>query len=211
MIWRKLFFICVLSFIASIFWWFSSLGCVNFPELSTLRSGDIIFMRGISFRSAIVRLLEGVDSDYSHVGLVVIDGGLPYVIHVEPSRNPTSDRVVKESWSAIITPKRIKGAAVFRLVSCYPGTVPKKAARVALQFAREARPFDHDFDLHTPEKLYCTELVWLAYMNAGVDLRGFSFGTERKYLLPADLIKSGFLRNINSAELPSNKSASVAR
>lgn len=196
MAWRRLLLFSTLALLACMAWCMSSPDQVSFREPPNLHSGDIVLIRGISFRSGIVRLLEGVGSDYSHVGLVVIEGGHPFVIHADPSHTAAYDRVIKESWGALITPTRISGATVLRLAACYPGTAPAAAARAALRFAWEARPFDHDFDLHTPEKLYCTELVWRAYMDAGIDLRGSSFGPDRKYLLPSDIIKSGFVRDI---------------
>lgn len=197
MAWRRHVLFNTLAFMSAMVWWSSPHGRVRFPQSSHLQSGDVVFMTGISFRSGLVRLLEGYAGDYSHVGLVVIEGGHPFVIHADPSLNSAHDRVQKEPWGAIITPTRISGAAVFRLAASYPNTAPGKAASVALQFAREALSFDHDFDLRTPEKLYCTELVWRAYMAAQIDLRGSSFGSDRKYLLPSDLINSGFLRKLD--------------
>jgi hypothetical protein len=104
---------------------------------------------------------------------------------------------VREPWDAVISPERIAGATVFRVEEASaPAAVGGKAAAVAQQFWRDALPFDHAFDLATPERLYCTELVWRAYMAARVDLRGGAFGSGRRYLLPSDLIESGLLREI---------------
>ncbi len=195
--WRRLLLLSALALGACVVWRIASPDRDSFPDPSALQSGDIVFIRGISFRSGVVRLLEGAGSDYSHVGLVVIESGRPSVIHADPSSNPANDRVVTESWFALIAPTRIRGATVFRLADRYTRAAPATAARVALGFAREALPFDHDFDLHTSQKLYCTELVWRAYVAAGIDLMGSSFGADRKYLLPSDLIASGFLRDID--------------
>lgn len=193
---RRLLFVGILVFLVCIVWWHSSPDKVRFPEPANLQSGDIVLIRGISFRSGIVRLLEGVGSGYSHVGLVVVENGHPFVIHADPSGRAAYDRVIKEPWHALITPARIGGATVFRLAAGYPANAPEVAALAALQFAVEARPFDHDFDLLTPRKLYCTELVWRAYKDAGIDLSGPSFGNDRQYLFPSDLIESGFLCDV---------------
>lgn len=148
-------------------------------------------------RSTVVRLFEGTDGDYSHVGIIVIERGQAFIIHANPSDDSRTDRVIKEPWHAVISPRRITDAAIFRLADVTTArTVGFVAAGVAHQFEREALPFDHDFDLFTPRKLYCTELVWRAYMAAGIDLRGHSFGSDRRYLLPSDLIKSGLLREV---------------
>ena len=135
--------------------------------------------------------------DYSHVGIVVIEDGRPYVIHVDPSNNPITDRVVKEPLQILITPKRIRGASVFRLVDAPQlNKAILEASLTAKRFLREQLPFDHEFDLATPQKLYCTELIWRAYLTAGIDLCPGSFGQGRKYLLPADLIRSGLLQEV---------------
>jgi hypothetical protein len=153
-----------------------------------------VFIRGKSIRSAIVRLFEGSSRAYSHVGLVVLENGRPFIIHADPTDDVTTDRVVKEPWDAVISRKRITAATIFRLAdSSASDKLGIQASTVAEQFWRDALPFDHEFDLTTPQKLYCTELVWRAYMAAGIDLRGSSFGSDRKCLLPSDLIKSGLL------------------
>jgi len=169
----------------------------DLPSSDRIQSGDIVFIRGKSIRSAVVRLLEGGNSDYSHVGIIVLENGTFFIVHASPAPDATGDRVIKEPWDAIISPSRIAAAAVFRLTD--PSKASRlglQAAKVAQQFERDALPFDHDFDLMTRRKLYCTELVWRAYLATGIDLRGSSFGSSRRYLLPLDLIKSGLLRDI---------------
>lgn len=169
-------------------------GDSDLPSPDGIRSGDVVFIRGKSIRSAVVRLLEGSSRAYSHVGLVVLENGRPFIIHADPAPDVTSDRVVKEPWDVVISPKRITAATILRVAD--PSAADRlgiQASTVAQQFWRDALPFDHEFDLTTPQKLYCTELVWRAYMAAGIDLRGSSFGSDHKYLLPSDLIKSGLL------------------
>ncbi|HEX7681631.1 MAG TPA: YiiX/YebB-like N1pC/P60 family cysteine hydrolase [Thermoanaerobaculia bacterium] len=159
--------------------------------------GDIVFMQGNTIRGAVVRLFETPSGDYSHVGIIVIEKSGVFIIHANPGNDSRTDRVIKEPWDAVISPRRVTGAAVFRLAhEPTARMVGILAAGIAQQFEREALPFDHDFDLMTPQKLYCTELVWRAYMAAGVDLRGDRFGSDRKYLLPSDLIRSGLLRQL---------------
>lgn len=196
--WReKLAFCAVLALAVSLLPFDFYSGDADFPSPDGIRSGDVVFIRGKSIRSAVVRLLEGSSRAYSHVGLVVLENGRPFIIHADPTHDVTTDRVMKEPWDAVISPKHITAATIFRVVdSSAADRLGIQASTVAQQFWRDALPFDHEFDLTTPEKLYCTELVWRAYMAAGIDLRGNSFGSDRKYLLPSDLIKSELLREI---------------
>jgi hypothetical protein len=155
-----------------------------------------VFIRGKSFRSAVVRLLEASNHDYSHVGIVSLENGRPFIIHARPANDAMADTVTKETWDAVLFPDRVECATVFRLADLsIANRVGLQASTVAQEFEREALPFDHEFKLTTPQKLYCTELVWRAYLAAGVDLRGSFFGSDRTYLLPSDLIESGLLRN----------------
>ena len=43
-----------------------------------------LFLNGTSVRSKVVRLLQRYSADYSHVGIVVVDGGIVYVVHADP-------------------------------------------------------------------------------------------------------------------------------
>jgi permuted papain-like amidase YaeF/Yiix C92 family enzyme len=170
------------------------------PTPDGTRSGDVVFLQGKTIRSVVVRLFEDSKRDYSHVGIIVIESGGAFIIHANPGDDSRTDRVIKEPWGAVISSRRITEAAIFR--SAHAPTsrmVGAVVAAVAQQFERDAVPFDHDFNLTTPQKLYCTELVWRAYMAAGIDLRGDSFGSDRKYLLPSDLIRSGLLREVPMA------------
>ena len=82
-------------------------------NVRTLRSGDLIFIHGTSFRSLVVQFLEIGNTDYSHVGIIVFDAGSPFVIHADPVK----DKVIKEPLSAIVAPNRSSGAAFYRVAT----------------------------------------------------------------------------------------------
>jgi hypothetical protein len=76
------------------------------------------------------------------------------------------------------------------------------ASREALGFYERRIPFDRRFDISDEKSVYCTELVWLAYKRAGLDL---SEGTADflaevplygKVLLPSRLGESVHLKKI---------------
>ena len=73
--------------------------------------------------------------------------------------------------------------------------ISKSAAKVAKTYAKKATPFDSGFDLATADRVYCTELIWRAYLDAGVDLsdqglESFDFPFSGQYLTPDSLSKS---------------------
>ena len=156
-----------------------------------VRNGDILFLHGRSPRAVVVRLLAA-GPDYSHAGILVAgESGLD-LIHANPGRNGTGG-VVREHLGSFLTSGRVSGGAVFRLRDdASTSTAAGSASAAARAFWEQRLPFDNEFDLATPQALYCTELVWRACLNAGVDLRdGPMRGKAR--LMPGDLARSGLL------------------
>jgi len=160
------------------------------PNIARWRSGDVLFLNGTSLRSRAVRLLQGYTTDYSHVGIVVVDEGVPFVIHADPA----AGKVIKQRWDAVIRSGQVSGGAVYRVRGA-DARATAAACAVARQHAREDAPFDNDFDLRTVDRLFCTELVWRAYRSAGVDLCKDA-ETNYPHLLPAALLKSPELGEI---------------
>ncbi|MCB1088807.1 MAG: hypothetical protein KDM63_17355, partial [Verrucomicrobiae bacterium] len=131
------------------------------PAMAEFQPGDIVMRSGdrlLADRSYYNRR----DHRFTHAGLVV---GGSRVVHVHPTEG---------GGVAHVTPlKRFVSDsgtwAVFR--PDLPEPERASAARSAEQFARERRPFDRGLDLETRDSLYCTELIWRAYLDAtGVDL-----------------------------------------
>ena len=156
-----------------------------------LRSGDILFIAGKTLRSEIVKMLELGKVDYSHVCIVVFEDNTPYVIHADPQQH----QIAHEAWSTIVSPERIVSGAVFRINDDSKNTA-FNAAMNAKSFFSKHLLFDDQFDLHTPDKLYCTELVWRAYLNAGLDLCPGVQNSSHTYLLPSKLLESKDLHQV---------------
>ena len=150
-----------------------------------LKSGDIVFIAGKTLRSTVVRFLELGKCDYTHVGMVVVEDGAPCVIHADPKQH----RIVRELWSEIVNPDRIVSGAVYR-INDYTGNAAATATATACSYLSKRLPFDDTFDLHAQDKLYCTALIWRAYLSAGVDLCPGALNSTDHYLLPSKLIES---------------------
>jgi hypothetical protein len=65
------------------------------------------------------------------------------------------------------------------------------------------RPFDARLDMTDARALYCTELVWLSYKQAGIDLLGGHFDDlnlplvgHGYYILPSSLVNSHWLYQV---------------
>lgn len=189
---RKSLYLCLAIFAVLLF--LSAFSARHLPRHylpDTWQTSDVIFVEGTSLRSSVVRFLEFGRTDYSHVGLIVLQDGTPFVIHADPKLG----RVIKERWDEFLSPDRADGAAVYRVIGGSASSVIR-ASQIAMQYLSDAVPFDDEFDLSTDKKLYCTELVWRAYLSVGIDLRNKPYDTARKYLFPSELIDAKVIREI---------------
>lgn len=158
-------------------------------DSSTLVPGDLVFRRGRSMISRAVLSLDG-ESEFSHVAIAVSIANQIRVVHAIPPEGTDSGGVIEEPLESFLIPELASAAALYRPKDAAVGT---RAAATALRYARARTPFDSGFDLSTPDAMYCTELVWRAYLEAGADLIG---GFHERYLLPSRLLMSPEFRLI---------------
>jgi hypothetical protein len=122
-----------------------------------LRDGDIIFHTSHSAQS--VAIQKATHSKYSHMGIIFLKAGEPYVyeaiktVQYTPlkqwiARGIGSRYVVKRLQNAdkILTPEAVKKL--------------QKAAE-----AFQGKPYDRTFEW-TDSRIYCSELVWKIYDRA---------------------------------------------
>lgn len=151
-------------------------------DTATLRSGDLLFRNGIGYES---RVVTGVShGEYSHVGLAYHDGERWCVIHAVPGENEKGEpELLKcEPLSEFYRYDRAQSGGAAR-INC-TDSVANAATQYALNCVNRNVLFDNDYDLDDSSKLYCTELVWLAFRSQGIDV------TEgHRHVLP--IINSG--------------------
>ncbi len=136
-------------------------------EAADFASGDLIFRRGRSLVSRAVLAVDG-GSEYSHVGLISVIAGQVWVLHTVPPEEPEQGGgALAEPLSVFLSPDNATAAGLYR---ASPLREPPLAERAAWRFVHAHIPFDSAFDISTPRELYCTELVWRAYREAGIDL-----------------------------------------
>lgn len=124
------------------------------------QSGDIIFQASKSKQSTAI--LWATKSVYSHVGIVEVVGDKKYVIETLSVVKKTP---LKE-WTAR---GRLSRYAVYR----YDGITPKQQKAVVASAKKYlGRGYDVYFTSNNNE-LYCSELVHLAYKDAGIKIGSF--------------------------------------
>lgn len=139
------------------------------PAKDFFRDGDLIFRKGKGFFSGFFSSAGKGKTPYSHGGLIKIMGNGVFVIHTEASELTGIGSAKIEPIEVFLDNDNAFSGALFRLKD-NPEVYGKKAAKVAGAFLQAHIPFDTAFDLKTEDSLYCTELVWLAYKKAGVDI-----------------------------------------
>lgn len=167
-----------------------------------LRSGDVVFRRG---RSLVSRSVLALDRGalFSHVGLLRVSGGRARVIHALPEGDDGSGGSIQiEPLDQFLATGRASAAAIYRLRS--RSSVAEEAAAAAYGYLLAAVPFDDSFNASDDRALYCTELIWAAYREAGVDLVGSDFVELRtalrsgSYIFPSTLMKSRWLEELRT-------------
>ena len=171
-----------------------------------LEEGDLVFRRGRGITSRLA-LLSDARCIYSHVGLLILDGTEPRVVHVVPAESAgDSSQVRVEPLTTFIDVEHASAVSVRRLEHDRSRHYAALSASAARDYVRQALSFDTRFDLDSRDRMYCTELVWRAYLEAGIDLVDgiftrleTPFGTG-PYLTLGSLLNSRHLREIMSVQ-----------
>ena len=164
-------------------------------SLEGLRDGDILFVNGKAWRTKLVRLAEKSPPGFSHAGILRFQEGVPRVIHASPEEG----RVVAQSLEGFLAFENVDALRVYRLRE---GDRGEGASRKALAYALRDVPFDDRFDSTDEGALYCTEVIWRAYEDVGVDLGAGGWVELRnpvirgKVLLPYGLSRSPLLTEV---------------
>ena len=128
-----------------------------------LAPGDIIIRKGNGPLS--YHLMNNTKEDYSHCGVIVKEEGKWKVIHT--IGGSASDDSI-DGIQTIDLDEFVAHAADSNMFICRPIFVdsagPQVAAR-AYDYLAEGSAFDHSFSLYTPEKLYCSELLYYIFKD----------------------------------------------
>lgn len=175
---------------------------VDIMEMPELLEGDLIFRKGRSLVSTVV-LMNDRSSAYSHVGIVAFKNGEPFIVHAVPGEPDEcgEEKVKCDTPVDFLNEEKASLFAIYRLAEGDNDKV-KVAAHEAMNYYETGLPFDKGLDFRSDDKLYCTELVWKAYLKAGVNLTGNKFHVlslkliADSIILPGQFIESEFLTQV---------------
>lgn len=129
------------------------------------KHGDFIFRKGRGIWSPLFAQFNA--DSLSHVGVIFIENGQRYVLHSEADDYTLQGGVQKT------LEKQFKADSAFYVVksNTMPAEKKKRFMQELVDFLVKHAAFDSDFELTgDPNKLYCTEYVWRAAEQAGVNL-----------------------------------------
>lgn len=149
-------------------------------------------------------LTQGESARFSHVGVIVVQHDLPYVIHAMPAEGQARGGAILEPLTKFVSSAEAAEVAIYRSADLNGA---QRAAIRQAAFAQLGLPFDERFELSNKNKVYCTGLVVRAYAGAGLELVGAGAKIEVP-LLAEPVIPPDHLRRF--AALPLRLLASFA-
>jgi hypothetical protein len=127
------------------------------PGLPPLQDGDLVFQTSQSSQSAAI--LAATGHPFTHMGLIRLDPTGPVVIEAQAGviETPLAEWIARGAGGQV---------AIYRDADLTPD-----AAETVLRAAGGllGRPYDPFFRMGD-EAIYCSELAWLAYAAAGVEI-----------------------------------------
>src|SRR5262245_16974750 len=137
------------------------LGCTPTPGYAP-RDGDIVFQTSRSAQSLAIQL--ATKSPYSHMGIVYLRDGKPFVFEaVQPVKLTPLDEWIERGERQQFVAKRLRDADT-RLTA---ETLRKMRAVGAQLTGKDYDPYFEWSD----ERIYCSELVWKIFeRGAGIEL-----------------------------------------
>ncbi len=162
---------------------------VDAAAMDKMQDYDILLAQGQSVHSKVVKLFNGHNDDYSHIGILVREEDKVYVLHATPDGSD-SNGIRYDELQSFFALSDVCSYTILRHQQLND-TFREKLGAGITGFKSHAAPFDYDFNNHENGKLYCSELVWLVFKNAGLMDSG-SFDLERP-IYAGEFLKAGGL------------------
>ena len=167
------------------------------PLLSEIEDGDLVFRVGRGIYSEVIRAVSGRNARFSHVGVLSVEPSGVFVLHIEPEEAlGLSGRASKEPLDEFLARENAREYGFFHVNNMSRRERERVLDRLE-SFVHQKVAYDPDFDFGDDERLYCTELVYKAFLAAGVDLLlealrkgGLLTNDGRRIFTPSDLLQS---------------------
>lgn len=170
-------------------------------DTTDLRNGDLLFRNGYGAES---RFVTGVSNgDYSHIAFAYRGEDGWKAVHAVPGESQNihdKDFLKCEPIEDFYQQNRACSGA-FARVDC-TDSIALQALSFALDKVKRKFSFDHSYLLDDSNQYYCTELIYRAYLQAGINLadeRRHEMpmpGTDGRFIFPSDILASPFIHKV---------------
>lgn len=170
-------------------------------DTSSLRNGDLLFRNGNGTESWFVTGIS--NGNYSHIAIACKGENGWMAVHAVPGESESirdTDFLKCEPIEAFYQPQRACSGA-FARVDCHD-TLAQKALDFALDKVRRRFAFDHSYKLNDTSQYYCTELIYRAYLQVGINLAADRRheipmpGTDGRFIFPSDILESTHIAQV---------------
>ncbi len=134
------------------------------PDVSQLKTGDLIFRHGRGFISNALMRLGQREKKYSHAGIVSVENGKVFVYHAIGGEENPSNKLRKDALDVFCNPADVHAFGIYR-TDLNEKQISSILA-LADNYFKNKLEFDTKFDLNTDDKMYCTEFVYKVFKQA---------------------------------------------
>jgi len=150
-----LFYIFIFSFIHSDFKPKKIESLAKFNKYYFLENGDLVCRLGNGYFSDFFKKYASKDKIYSHIGIIVLEKNIPYVIHSEASEFTGVGGIKKESIDVFL-----EGIQTYSFFKMNISQVEKnQIISKSNYYLNKHTKFDLNFDTNDDSEMYCTEFV----------------------------------------------------
>lgn len=135
--------------------------------VSLLKEGNVVLRMGTGVHSRLLAQMNRHNKSYSHCGIVMIEGGYPFVYHSIGGEDNPDARLRRDSAKQFFSQAYNTAIAIVGYTFS-PGQEHSLKNIVHNYYSKRPR-FDLQFDMGTDDKLYCTEFVYKTITTATED------------------------------------------
>lgn len=139
---------------------------MNEIDIENFEDFDIILSKGQSVQSKLISLLKFSIEDYAHIGIIIKEKGKVFVLHSTPDGTQLNG-IRNDDLQTFINLSNVSDLIILR----YKELSFDFSQKLRMEFGRFKTiqaPFDFDFNNYEHKKIYCSELVWIIFKNAGL-------------------------------------------
>jgi uncharacterized protein YycO len=135
-------------------------------DCAKLADFDLILSEGQSFQSKLINLFNFSSYNYSHIGIINKVDSKIFILHSTP--DGTEENCIR--YDELQTFFDLSDVCEYTIIR-YDNLNNEMMSKIQTEiytYKSKKIPFDYDFNNFDDSKVYCSELVWIIFRNAGL-------------------------------------------